>query len=305
MRDSFIKLITKNINRKKNIYFITADLGFSVLEKLKEKLKYRFINVGICENHMSLFATGLSEKKNNVYIYSIATFLTLRCFEIFRNYFNKEERAIKIISVGSNFSYGEMGPTHHVNEDVGLISNLENFYNCNPGNTNELKYIYNLQNKFSNKPFYIRLNKSDFSKPGNYHLKIEKDFFFKSGKKINIITSGIAQKYFFKAIVDRYQYNIFNHISLPELNKINLKNVVKRIINTNSIILIDFLDTVKSVHELKYLIKNKNPHKKIKTFSVYKLNNLKVGNQDYLFEQNGFTINKIRKCLDLLVFNKS
>ncbi len=301
MRDSFIKLISNNINKKKNIYFITADLGFSVLEKLKEKLKHRFINVGICENHMSLFATGLSEKKNNIYIYSIATFLTLRCFEIFRNYFNKEERAIKIISVGSNFSYGEMGPTHHVNEDVSLISNLENFFNCNPGNIDELKYIYDLQSKFSNKPFYIRLNKTDFSKPKNYHLKLKKDFFLKRGKKINIITSGISQKYFFQSIFDIYQYNIFNHISLPELNKINLKNVVKNIINKNTIILIDFLDTVKSVHELKYLIRNKYPYKKIKIFSINKLNNLKVGNQDYLFEQNGFTIGKIRKSIDLLV----
>ena len=59
------------------------------------------------------------------------------------------------------------------------------------------------------------------------------------------------------------------------------------------------------IQKIKYIIKNKNPYKKIKTFSIYKLNNLKVGNQDYLFEQNGFTINKIRKCLDLLVFNKS
>ena len=198
MRNTFIDLVHKNYKKNDNFYFLTGDLGFSVLEKIKQKLGKKFINVGICENNMSLMAAGLSEKRNKVFVYTIAPFVGLRCIEIIKNYLNNEIRNISIIAVGSSYSYGIMGPTHHVNEDVSIISNFKNVYLANPGNIDELKYIFSLQKKIKN-PFYIRLNKDNYTSPKKYNFVRKNSIFHKKGgkKRINIITSGIAQKFFF------------------------------------------------------------------------------------------------------------
>ena len=76
---------------------MTADLGFSVLEKIKLKIKERFINVGVSENNMMLIAAGLATRltKNHIYVYSISSFLISRTLEIIKIYFSNDE--IKIL----------------------------------------------------------------------------------------------------------------------------------------------------------------------------------------------------------------
>ena len=69
MRNTLIELLINRI--KKKDYFLTADLGFSVLEKIKLKIKERFINVGVSENNMMLITAGLATRltKNHIYVY--------------------------------------------------------------------------------------------------------------------------------------------------------------------------------------------------------------------------------------------
>jgi transketolase C-terminal domain/subunit len=70
MRNEIINLIEKQI--KKNLFFLTGDLGFSVLESLKKKLRNRFINVGVSENNMFLTACGITieKKKPSIFIFN-------------------------------------------------------------------------------------------------------------------------------------------------------------------------------------------------------------------------------------------
>jgi len=300
MRTELIQKIQK-FYKKKNFYFLTGDLGYSVLEELREKFKKNFINVGICENNMALLSVGLSERKNTVYIYTIAPFIVLRCLEILRNYLNNEKRPVRIIAVGSGFSYGEMGPSHHVNEDVNIISNLKNFYLVNPGNLNELDYIFKLKLKKKNNPFYIRLNKHSYIEPQKYKFEKKGCLFLKRGSKnsINVITSGISQKFFFEAIDNKFSYKNFNHISLPELNNIKYKDLEKNLLKSNTLILIDFFEPIQVLNHIKeFLIKYK---KRIIVISPKKNINIKVGNQDEIMKQNGFsTKNILEKITDLL-----
>ena len=163
MRNELINLINKTLKNKKNSYFLTADLGYSVLENLQKDLKKRFINVGISENNMFLLAVGLSEiSKNLVYAYSISSFLILRPAEIIRNYVSNESRNIRLIGVGSGVSYSNMGKSHHSLDDINYIYSLKNIIILNPANLEELNYVYK---KFLNYcgPLYFRINKNSFS----------------------------------------------------------------------------------------------------------------------------------------------
>ena len=119
MRNSLINLIKSDFKNKN--YFLTADLGFSVLEKLQKISSKRFLNVGVAENSMFTLAIGISEnlKKNeSIYCYSISPFIVLRSLELIRNYLNYENRKIRIIGVGSGYSYSYLGKTHFLMEDL-------------------------------------------------------------------------------------------------------------------------------------------------------------------------------------------
>ena len=133
MRNEIINLIenTKNTNQ----FFLTGDLGFSVLENLEKKLKNNFVNVGVSENNMFLMACGITiEKKNLVYLYSISPFLILRNLEIIRNYISNDNRNIRLIGVGSGVSYTTMGKTHFNLDDLNVIYSLKNILILNPAN---------------------------------------------------------------------------------------------------------------------------------------------------------------------------
>ena len=52
MRDIFVDNLLKFAVKDKNIFFLTADLGFGSFDVLERKLKDRYINVGVSEQNM-------------------------------------------------------------------------------------------------------------------------------------------------------------------------------------------------------------------------------------------------------------
>ena len=127
MRNEIIDLVNKEFKTNKKIFFLTADLGFSVLDNTRKIFKKNFINVGVAETNMILLASGIFEAtKNKVYAYSISPFLTLRTLEVLRNYISNDKRQICLIGVGSGVSYDKMGKTHFNLDDINSIYSLKN-----------------------------------------------------------------------------------------------------------------------------------------------------------------------------------
>jgi len=293
MRNFLINLIANDLKYKKNQFFLTADLGFSILEIIKKILNKRFINVGVSENNMCLVAAGLSQLKNNVYIYSISPFLILRSAEIIRNYISNESRNVKMIGVGSGVSYSIMGKTHHNIDDINFIYSLKNIIILNPANDEELFFLFS---RFKNYigPVYYRINKNSFKKPNDF--KRVNNFFWKKGKKYNIICSGAILNYFLKMINNnKVEYDDLNIISIPIISKKYLVNLNKYLINGNTIC---FSDSAKSIFFEDLNIRNfisKNfkfanidlDHTKIKT----------VDTEEGILKQMGFTKKKLFRYL--------
>ena len=51
-RDKFIEIVSKNLEKNKNIFFLSADFGAPALDQLREKFKSNFIHLGISEQNM-------------------------------------------------------------------------------------------------------------------------------------------------------------------------------------------------------------------------------------------------------------
>ena len=122
MRQSFIRTLTELAEKDSRITLMTADLGYMVVEEFREKYSDRFFNVGVAEQNMLGLSTGLAGSSDIIpFVYSMATFVTLRPYEFIRNGPVFHNLKVRIIGVGGGFEYGAAGHTHFGIEDVGVM----------------------------------------------------------------------------------------------------------------------------------------------------------------------------------------
>ena len=142
-----------------NTQFLTGDLGFGVLDRMREKIGPRFLNVGVAEQFMTGMAAGIALTGKKVFTYSIANFPTFRCAEQIRNDVCYHNLDVKIVSVGAGVAYGTHGYTHYGLEDLALMRSFKNIEVICPIDKEEAKAAakYAMCKKG---PMYIRLGKN-------------------------------------------------------------------------------------------------------------------------------------------------
>jgi transketolase len=162
MRKVFVKTLTEIAERDPRIVLMTADLGFMVLEPFAERFPKRFFNVGVAEANMIGLATGLASCGYVPYVYSIATFASMRGYEQIRNGPVLHKLKVRIIGVGGGFDYGAAGTTHHALEDYAIARVQPGLAVIAPADDpqagNALQMTYDMPG-----PIYYRLSKQDDS----------------------------------------------------------------------------------------------------------------------------------------------
>jgi transketolase len=128
MRQRLIEELCKIAQRDSRVVFLTADLGYGVLDKFAAEFPSRFFNVGVAEQSLIATATGLAEAGYVPYCYSIATFASLRGVEFIRNGPVAHRLPVRIIGIGPGMDYGFDGLSHYAVDDVGSLR-------CQPGLT--------------------------------------------------------------------------------------------------------------------------------------------------------------------------
>ncbi len=121
MRAAFATTLAELAESDERILLLTGDLGYRALEPFSDRFTKRFFNVGVAEQNMVGIATGLAESGYLPFVYSIATFASLRAYEFIRNGPVAHDLPVRIVGVGGGFEYGSAGATHHGLEDVGIL----------------------------------------------------------------------------------------------------------------------------------------------------------------------------------------
>ena len=123
-RDAFFNRLFEYAKEDKDIILVSADMGAPSLDQWRLTLPSQYVNVGIAEANAIGIATGLAKLGKRVYVYAIAPFVSLRCYEQLKLGPCMHNLPITIVGVGAGFSYEESGPTHHTLEDVSIMSTL-------------------------------------------------------------------------------------------------------------------------------------------------------------------------------------
>lgn len=128
MRDAFLDRLCKAMTFDEKIFFVSADFGSPVLDRIRSDFPNRFVNVGIAEQNLINVCAGLATEGFKVFAYAIAPFITMRCYEQIRvnlvllSVVRKIN--VNLIGVGAGYSYVVSGPTHQCYEDLSIMRAL-------------------------------------------------------------------------------------------------------------------------------------------------------------------------------------
>ncbi len=191
MRTAFVEGLLEAAKDRADIVLLTADLGFSVLEKFRDALPAQYLNVGVAEQNMMGIAAGLADLGKTVFTYSIANFPTMRCLEQVRNDVCYHGYPVRVVSVGGGLTYASQGYTHHGVEDIGVMRALPGMVVIAPGDPAEAaaatKALCTLPG-----PAYLRLGKAGEPKvhAGPIDFAIGKAIRLVDGGDVTLVSTG-------------------------------------------------------------------------------------------------------------------
>jgi transketolase len=128
MRKEFSKTVETMSQTKQELIFLTGDLGFMALENVRAAMGERFINAGVCEQHIISMAAAMAHEGLQVICYSIAPFAVFRPAEQIRLDVCLHKKNVKIVGNGGGYGYGIMGATHHAIEDIAVLSAFQHMH---------------------------------------------------------------------------------------------------------------------------------------------------------------------------------
>jgi len=191
MRDAFIEKLFLRAQKDSNIVILSNDFGAPSLDKFRKALPRQFINAGISEQNIISVAAGMAMQGKRVFVYSIASFITLRCYEQIKIDLCVMNLPVTIFGVGPCYSYGPDGPTHHATEDIAIMRVLANMSIYSPSDANVAASIV-LHILDATSPVYVRLDR------GKWPLLYGRDTSFldgfavlREGGDICIVSTGI------------------------------------------------------------------------------------------------------------------
>ena len=193
MRKTSLDAVYELAKRDKRVVFIGSDLGIGTLKQFKAEMPERFFMEGVSEAHLVTMAAGLGLEGKVVYINTIATFLTRRCYEQVCLDLSLHHTNVRLIGSGGGVVYAPLGPTHQAIEDIAIFRTLPGMTIVAPCDAEEMKRLMPQTLDWEG-PMYIRLGKGGdavVSRP-ELGFQIGKALLVREGSDALIVTTGIT-----------------------------------------------------------------------------------------------------------------
>lgn len=125
-RRDIVDYILPYFRKDKRYRLLVCDMGFGVIDRLREEFPDRIINCGIMEQGTVGIAAGMSMTGLTPIVYSIVNFLVFRALEQIRNDVILQKLNVKFISTGVNDYFKFLGPSHCCSSDDVILMKLIN-----------------------------------------------------------------------------------------------------------------------------------------------------------------------------------
>lgn len=194
MRKTCLDLVYELAKRDPRIVFIGSDLGAGTLNQFKAEMPDRFFMEGVSEANIVGMAAGLAMEGKIVYVNTIATFLTRRCFEQVALDLCLHNVNVRLIGNGGGVVYAPLGPTHEAIEDIAIFRALPRMTILAVADAEEMRRMMP-QTVAHRGPIYIRLAKGGdpvVTRDGPF--EIGRAYPMREGRDALIVSTGVMLK---------------------------------------------------------------------------------------------------------------
>lgn len=130
MRKIFSRLIYDIIARDRKNILIVGDIGHGLFTEVKRDFGANYLNIGICEQTMIGFASGLAQEDFIPWVYTITPFLIERPFEQVKLDIDQQNVNVKLVGYAD---YPTLGPTHRpilTKQEFSMFGNIVSYWPC-------------------------------------------------------------------------------------------------------------------------------------------------------------------------------
>lgn len=193
MRRTCLDMVYELAKEDERVFFVGSDLGFGTLDEFRKEFPERFIMEGVNEAHAVGLAAGLALDGKIVYVNTIATFLTRRCFEQVVLDLCLHNLKVRLVGNGGGLVYAPLGSTHLAFEDIAILRAIPNMTIVAPADANEMRRLMPLTVDYPG-PIYIRLAKGydPIVTSDEKSFKIGRGMKMRNGSDALIVTTGIC-----------------------------------------------------------------------------------------------------------------
>jgi transketolase len=159
MRNAVMQTLNQLASEGADVYLMTGDLGFKLVDEFRSKHPTRFINAGVAEANMVSSAAGMAMTGKRVFCYSMVPFVFMRAFEQLRMELCSQKLPVTLVGVGGGLCYGCEGHSHFAIEDIAIARSLPNLTTIAPGDPAECRAAVRFA-AASSGPTFIRVGKN-------------------------------------------------------------------------------------------------------------------------------------------------
>ena len=298
MRKTCLSCIYELAKKDSRVVFIGSDIGAGTLDEFKRDFPDRFFMEGISEQNIIGMTAGLALSGKIVYVNTIATFLTRRCYEQILLDLALHQANVRLIGSGGGFVYAPLGPTHEATEDIAIMRAIPNMTVIAPADAEEMKRLMPQTVNWKG-PIYIRLGKGGDPIVTSPELGFDvgEPILMKKGKDVLIISTGIMLGCCLEASENLESSGIScGVLHVHTLKPLNEKVFLKEIENANIIVTVEEHSINGGLGEATAAIIAEANFKEVKKFRRIGIPDVFpeiYGSQKQLLEKYGLTADNI------------
>jgi transketolase len=175
------------------VFFVGSDLGAGVMHDFRRDFPERFFMEGISEANIIGMAAGLALEGQIVYVNTIATFLTRRCYEQIAVDLCMHNANVRLLASGGGLVYAPLGPTHLAIEDLAIMRALPNMTVLAPADAVEMQRLMPATLAHQG-PIYVRIAKGHdpVVTRDTGPLRIGQAVPMREGRDVLLLCTGVA-----------------------------------------------------------------------------------------------------------------
>src|SRR5207248_3992963 len=193
MRKRSLDMVYELAKKDERIVFIGSDLGVGTLDSFRKDIPDRFFMEGVSEQNLVSMAAGLALEGKIVYVNTIATFLTRRCFEQVVLDLCLHNVKVRMIGNGGGVVYAPLGPTHLAIDDLAILRAIPNMTIVAPCDADEMRRLMEQTLDWPG-PIYVRIAKGGdrIVSSDEHGFEIGRAIAIREGGRVLLVSTGIT-----------------------------------------------------------------------------------------------------------------